>query len=108
MYAQRIFLARLLERRGYSVELVGDGAAMWHELSRGPWSLVCADVTMPDSHGRAHVERLLDFRAACREPFKLIALTRDAGEERDAQLAGATLHLRKPFDPGALDDLLDR
>ena len=104
----RIFLARLLERRGFFVELVGDGASMWHELSRGPWSLVCADVTMPDSHGRAHVERLLDFRAACREPFKLIALTRDAGEEREATLAGAMLHLRKPFDPGALDDLLDR
>ena len=104
----RIFLARLLERRGYSVELVGDGLGLWQELGRGPWSLVCADVTMPDSHGRAHLERLLDYRAACREPFRLIALTRDAGEEREATLAGATLHLRKPFDPGALDDLLDR
>lgn len=104
----RVFLARLLERRGYSVELVGDGLGLWQELGRGPWALVCADVTMPDSHGRPHVERLLDFRAACREPFKLIVLTRDAGEERDATLAGATLHLRKPFDPGALDDLLAR
>lgn len=104
----RIFLARLLERRGYAVELVGDGAGLWHELGRGPWSLVCADVTMPDSHGRPHVERLLDFRAACREPFKLIVLTRDAAEERDAMLAGAPLHLRKPFEPGVLDDLLAR
>jgi CheY-like chemotaxis protein len=104
----RIFLARLLERRGYVVETVGDGETMWEELRRGPWSLVCADVTMPDWHGRAHLERLLDFRAACRAPFRLIALTRDAAEEREAAEAGAALYLRKPFDPRALDDLLGR
>lgn len=104
----RIFLARLLERRGYVVEAVGDGEALWDELRRGPWSLVCADATMPDAHGRAHLERLLDFRAACREPFKLVVLTRDQAEERDATLAGAVLHLRKPFEPGALDELLRR
>ncbi|MCC6349450.1 MAG: response regulator [Candidatus Eisenbacteria bacterium] len=104
----RIFLARLLERRGFFVELVGDGESMWHALSRGPWSLVCADATMPDSHGRGHVERLLDFRGACREPFRLILLTRDAGEEREAASAGATLCLRKPFDAETLDDLLSR
>ena len=103
-----IFLARLLERRGYVVEAVGDGEALWDELRRGPWSLVCADATMPDAHGRAHLERLLDFRAACREPFKLVVLTRDQAEERDATLAGAVLHLRKPFEPGALDELLRR
>jgi CheY-like chemotaxis protein len=103
----RIFLARLLERRGYVVDLVGDGESMWRLLTRGPWALVCADVTMPDSHGRAHLERLLDFRAACREPFKLIVLTRDVLEEEEAELAGATLHLRKPFDPAALDQMLD-
>jgi CheY-like chemotaxis protein len=104
----RIFLARLLERRGFVVELVGDGQSLWNELRHGPWAVVCADVTMPDSHGRAHLERLLDFRAACREPFTLIALTRDAAEEHEALLAGARLHLRKPFDPGALDALLER
>ena len=104
----RIFLARLLERRGYVVDLVGDGESMWRLLSHGPWSLVCADVTMPDVHGRAHVERLLDFRAACREPFRLILLTRDVLEEQEAELAGARLHLRKPFDPNVLDQLLGR
>lgn len=104
----RIFLARLLERRGFFVELVGNGESMWHALSRGPWSLVCADATMPDSHGRGHVERLLDFRGACREPFRLILLTRDAGEEREASSAGATLCLRKPFDADTLDELLSR
>jgi CheY-like chemotaxis protein len=104
----RIFLARLLERRGYVVDLVGDGESMWRLLSHGPWSLVCADVTMPDVHGRAHIERLLDFRAACREPFRLIVLTRDVLEEQEAELAGAVLHLRKPFDPASLDQLLGR
>lgn len=104
----RIFLARLLERRGFIVELVGDGEGLWDALARGPWALVCADVSLPDSWGRAHLERLLDFRAACREPFRLVVLTRDAAEEREAAEAGAVLHLRKPFDPSNLDQLLGR
>ncbi len=102
----RIFLARMLERRGYVVETVGDGAAMWEELRRGPWGLVCADFAMPDSWGRAHLERLLDHRANCREPYTLVVLTRDGDEEIVARDAGATLLLRKPFDNDSLDRLL--
>lgn len=102
----RIFLGRMLERRGYIVETVGTGAAMWEELRRGPWSLVCADFAMPDSHGGPHVERLLDFRANCREPFTLVLLTRDDEEDRVSRDAGATLLLRKPFETFALDQLI--
>lgn len=102
----RIFLGRMLERRGFVVETVGDGAAMWEELRRGPWSIVCADFAMPDSWGRAHLERLLDHRANCREPYQLVVLTRDADEEVVARDAGATLMLRKPFENEALDRLL--
>lgn len=102
----RIFLGRMLERRGYIVETVGSGAAMWEELRRGPWSLVCADFAMPDSHGGPHVERLLDFRANCREPFTLVLLTRDDEEDLLSRDAGATLLLRKPFETFALDQLI--
>ena len=102
----RIFLGRMLERRGFVVETVGDGASMWEELRRGPWSLVCADFAMPDSWGRPHLERLLDHRANCREPYQLVVLTRDADEEVVARDAGATLMLRKPFENEALDRLL--
>jgi len=102
----RIFLGRMLERRGYIVETVGSGAAMWEELRRGPWSLVCADFAMPDSYGGPHVERLLDFRANCREPFTLVLLTRDDEEDLVSRDAGATLLLRKPFETFALDQLI--
>lgn len=102
----RIFLGRMLERRGFVVETVGDGASMWEELRRGPWTIVCADFAMPDSWGRAHLERLLDHRANCREPYQLVVLTRDADEEVVARDAGATLLLRKPFENEALDRLL--
>ena len=102
----RIFLGRMLERRGYVVETVGDGASMWEELRRGPWALVCADFAMPDSWGRPHLERLLDHRANCREPYQLVVLTRDADEEVVARDAGATLLLRKPFENEVLDRLL--
>ncbi|MFN8586811.1 MAG: response regulator [Candidatus Eisenbacteria bacterium] len=102
----RLFLARMLERRGYVVETVGDGAALFDELSRGPWALVCADFAMPDAYGRAHVERLLDHRVTCREPYTLVVLTRDEQEDVLARDAGAALLLRKPFDNDDLDALL--
>lgn len=104
----RIFLARMLERRGYFVETVADGASLWSELQSGPWSLVCADFAMPDSHGLPHIERLLDFRANCSEPFTLVVLTRDDAEDLLSRNAGAALLLRKPFERDDLDQLIGK
>lgn len=92
----------MLEDRGYVVESVADAATLWSELEHGPWALVCADFAMPDGSGERHLKRLLDFRAASREPFTFVVLTRDAGEEAIARGAGAVLHLRKPFETEAL------
>jgi len=104
----RIFLARLLERRGIVVETVADAAGMWAELARGPWTFVFADFAMPDAQGREHVARLLEHRAASAEPYTLVVLSRDAEDERVAIEGGVTRLLRKPFEAEALDRLLER
>jgi CheY-like chemotaxis protein len=102
----RIFLARLLEKRGWIVETVADAASLWDELHRGPWALVCADIAMPDAQGAGHVARLVRFLGRRAAPTPCIVLTRDVADERTALEAGATLVLRKPFDSGELDMLL--
>jgi CheY-like chemotaxis protein len=104
----RIFLGRLLEKRGWIVETVADAASLWDELHRGPWGLVCADIALPDAQGEGHVTRLLHFLGRRPSPTPCIVLTRDGADERIALDAGATLVLRKPFEPERLDSLLPR
>jgi CheY-like chemotaxis protein len=106
----RIFLARLLELRGWIVESVPDASSLFAELSRGQWELVCADFALPDAQGEEHVRHLLRAVAAIGAGSghapELIVLTRDAADERLARRAGAERVLRKPFEPQRLDDLL--
>jgi CheY-like chemotaxis protein len=102
----RIFLGRLLEKRGWIVESVPDAASLWDELNRGPWALVCADIAMPDAQGAEHVARLVGHLARHSASTTCIVLTRDAADEAVAREAGATLVLRKPFEPERLDPLL--
>jgi CheY-like chemotaxis protein len=104
----RIFLGRLLERRGWIVETVGDAAALWDELPRGPWGLVCADIALPDAQGAGHVRRLREHLERRATPVPLIVLTRDLEDERAAAEGGVTHVLRKPFDPARLESLLPR
>jgi len=102
----RLFLGRLLERRGYQVEQAADAAAALALLPHGPWDAVFADLALPDLTPAAWCQRLLELQAAERLPFTLVALTRDRDDEQSALAAGLTLHLRKPFESESLDDLL--
>lgn len=101
----RVFLTRLLERRGYVVEQAADAAECWTLLSEQEWSLLLIDVALPDAQGREHIADIVAF-AQGRGGVPVVALTRDASEERDALAAGATSSLRKPFESIAVDDLL--
>jgi CheY-like chemotaxis protein len=103
----RIFLTRLLEQRGWTVETAPDSAGLWSALHDGDWTLVCADYSLPDASGRAHLERLVSHLSRRALPCRLVVLTRDEEEERVAAEAGAALAMRKPFDPGQLDQLLE-
>jgi two-component system chemotaxis response regulator CheY len=103
----RIFLTRLLEQRGWTVETAPDSAGLWAALHEGDWTLVCADYSLPDASGRAHLERLVAHLSRRALPCRLIVLTRDEEEEHVAAQAGAALAMRKPFDPGQLDQMLE-
>lgn len=102
----RLFLGRLLERRGFHVEHAVDAHEASALLSQGPWDVVFADLALPDLAPAAWCQRLLALQAAERTPFALVALTRDAADEHAATRAGLLMHLRKPFESESLDDVL--
>jgi len=99
----RIFLWRLLEQRGFEVRTVTTAAELEAARGAGPWTLVCADVELPDSHRGRH---LADWAAPSAGGSALVALVRDAEDERWASSAGARHLLRKPFEAEALERLL--
>src|SRR5262249_32653075 len=95
----RIFLERLLVRRGFTVTSVGTAAELEAELKGGAWDVVMADVELPDAGRGEHLRRLAT-------PRRWVALVRDREDEALARDAGVPLALRKPFESDHLDRLL--
>ena len=107
-----IFLARLLEQHGFLVRTVDTAAELARELGRGDWALVCVDVELPDARGRDHLRAVREAheRAQAAHPglAALVALVRDPEDVAEAQAAGISRVLRKPFNREALEQLLRR
>jgi CheY-like chemotaxis protein len=91
----RIFLQRLLEPLGFTVEAVASARALEHALSQESWDVLFVDVELPDSPHAAHL-RVAD--AGGRAGPTRVALVRDQEDERLADRAGIRITLRKPFE----------
>jgi CheY-like chemotaxis protein len=102
----RIFLVRLLEQRGFTVQAVGTAAELRALLPHGPWALVCADLELPDARGRDFLLEVLGSAGATHSP--LVALVRDAADETVARSVGVAATLRKPYEREALERVLAR
>ena len=96
----RIFLARLLERRGFLVDTVSSAKDLEAALKIGSWTLVLAGVDLPDSPRAEHLRRFPSAR-----PSAWVALVRDRDDEALARAVGVR-SLRAPFEAEALDRLL--
>jgi two-component system copper resistance phosphate regulon response regulator CusR len=97
------FLVRGLREESFTVEHAADGAAAWHALRSGPWSLVLLDWWLPKEDGLSLLRR---FRLFDRETPVLFLTARDAVSDRVRGLdAGADDYLCKPF---AFEELLAR
>jgi len=106
----RLVMARLLERRGHHVTLVGSGREALDTIAKERYDLVFMDVQMPGMDG-------LEATAAIREDEKsygthlaVIALTAHAmkGDRERCLAAGMDDYLSKPIDTQELDDILRR
>lgn len=98
--------ARLLRRHGYDVVTAGTVGEAVAALAAGRFSLVIADLRLPDGNG---IEVLRAARGA-REPAPAVIVTAyPSPESRAAALAaGAAAFLAKPFSTQALSELVQR
>ncbi len=100
-----IFLTRLLEQEGFVVVPVGTAAELHRLSAAAHWSLVFADVELPDAvAGRALAG--LEPKNAQGKPATVIALVRDAEDAAHAGAYGVLHVLAKPFEAESLLTLL--
>lgn len=96
----RKLVVQALERDGYDVRSVGDGAGFLAQVSEqltgaeGSVDLIISDVRMPVVDGLAVVQKLR--RARCTVPIILMTAFGDDETRRHAEAAGAMM-FDKPF-----------
>jgi CheY-like chemotaxis protein len=97
---------RLLEKLGYTADVVGDGQEAVDAVIAGGFDIVLMDVQMPELDGLEATRRI---RAQARMPRPwIIAMTANAMEgDREACLAaGMDGYISKPIRPEALAEAL--
>ncbi len=105
----QVLAIRMLQRRGYRAQAVGDGRQALEALERRRYAAVLMDCQMPEQDGYdATSELRLSERGGRRTP--VIAMTAHAlGGDREKCLAsGMDDYLAKPLEPEELDRVLRR
>lgn len=99
---------RLLERRGYQVDLVASGPAALSALEHEHFDLVLLDVEMPGMSGLEVVRRIRQDERLCALP--VVAFTAHAfhGDRERFLAAGMDAYLSKPVRAADLYELVDR
>ena len=93
---------RMLEKRGHSVEVVGNGREAVAAVKRGGYDVVLMDVQMPEMDGIAATHEIR--RNPGYADLPIIAMTAHALQEerQDFLKAGMNDHIPKPFKPHEL------
>ncbi len=105
----QLVIETMLAKRGFAVDLAGDGAEALAMLAHGDYSAVFMDCQMPNLDGYAATGRIrASEEAGARLP--VIAMTAHAmkGDRERCLDAGMDDYLSKPLRPEALDEVLER
>jgi signal transduction histidine kinase/DNA-binding response OmpR family regulator/HAMP domain-containing protein len=102
--------SRLLEKRGHSVVVAGNGREALEALEKGRFDLVFMDVQMPVMDGFEATAAIRKKEAVSGVRFPIVALTAHAmkGDREKCLAAGMDGYLTKPIRPQELDELLQR
>ena len=95
-----------LEKRGYEVEVFGDGDGAIERLRERDFDIVVTDIRMPNVDGM----QLLEHIVARKLPTKVILITGYATVDvaREALRKGAFDFIAKPFKPADLRAVIER
>jgi two-component system sensor histidine kinase/response regulator len=101
---------RLLERRGHTVTVVGNGRAAVEALRRKPYHLVLMDLQMPEMSGFEATAAVRAWEQGTGNHQPILALTAMVMKEDQERCVevGMDGYLSKPIRPQELDILLDR
>ncbi len=96
-------IMRILQRLGYSIDIVGNGIEVLEALTRQKYDLILMDMQMPEMDGIEATHRICDLYPSHLRPY-IIAMTANAMQsDREACLAaGMNDYLSKPI---RVDDL---
>lgn len=98
--AIRVLIARVLSRRGYAVDLAGDGAEAIEKLSQNDYCVITLDLMMPRVDGFTVVKFLSTYHPETLE--KVIVMTAYGAVARDEVCPPVKRFVEKPFDIDAL------
>lgn len=101
-----LFMLRLLEatfrKGGYRVIQARDGAEALAKASAEKPDLIVMDVMMPGLDGLSALNQLRQSEATAKIPVIVLSSKGHALTKVEAELAGASLFLTKPFSPNQL------
>ena len=109
-HVNRKFIERLLQRRGYTVGLAGDGREALAAIAREPWDIVLMDVQMPVLDGFGATRAIREQEKTTGGHLPIVALTAQAllGDEERCGEAGMDAYVAKPIDCDTLWRTIDR
>ena len=97
-------VTRVLERRGHSVAIAGDGRQALEAIGAERFDLVLMDVQMPEMDGFEATAVIRERESANGDHVPIVALTAHAmkGDELRCRQAGMDAYLTKPLDTARL------
>jgi two-component system response regulator MtrA len=94
----------VLERAGYDVAAVGNGAQALASVAEQRPDLAVLDITMPEVDGLEVLRRLRADEATHDLPVVLLSAQAQESDVEQGFAAGASAYLKKPFRPRELTD----
>lgn len=100
----------LLQKAGYSVDAVENGAQALEKVQANPYSVVLMDVQMPEMDGLEATRRIRELEEGTGQHIPIIAMTAHAmqGDRERCLEAGMDDYVSKPLEPKVLFNALDR
>ncbi|EME71301.1 Signal transduction histidine kinase [Paramagnetospirillum caucaseum] len=106
----KVVIRHLMERLGYAIEVVGNGAEAWERMQIRDYGLLLTDCHMPEMDGYELTQRIREWEMETGHLLPIVALTADAlaGTARRCLDCGMNAFLAKPIDLAQLDATIRR